>query len=38
MDAAQRLAFDGEGTPVDCVVVMRRLPTEESLDVLIRSG
>ena len=33
-----RLQLGGQGTPVDWVVVMRRLDAEQSLDVLIRSG
>ena len=33
-----RLQLGGYGTPVDWVVVMRRLDAEQSLDALIRSG
>lgn len=33
-----RLALGGEGTPVDWVVKMRRLPADRSLDRLIRAG
>lgn len=36
--ASGELAVDGQGTPVDWLVKMKRLPADSALDVLIRKG
>lgn len=38
IDERGRLQLDGSGRPVDYLVKMRRLPTERTLDALIRRG
>ncbi|MGE0460136.1 MAG: hypothetical protein AB7Q16_02085 [Vicinamibacterales bacterium] len=37
-EADGRLALDGEGTPVECLVHMRRLPSGRNLEAIIRDG
>lgn len=37
-EADGRLAIDGQGTPIECLVHMRRLPSGRSLEAIIRDG